>query len=88
MYLSCLSLCAVALFGAVASGATLNQCISGTTKFSEGLGDWTEERGLTTGWKITDKGLVMTLEAPKKVVRMTNSSDNGKYRVFMISFCS
>ncbi|KAL0145045.1 glycoside hydrolase family 16 protein [Mucor lusitanicus] len=78
MYISNLSLCAVALFGAVASAATtLNQCTSGTTKFSEGLGDWTEERGLTNGWKITDQGLVMTLEAPKKIVRMTNSSDNN-----------
>lgn len=77
MYISNLSLCAVALFGAVASAATLNQCSSGTTKFSEGLGGWTEERNMTKGWKITDQGLVMTLEPPAKFVRMTNSSDGS-----------
>lgn len=77
MYISNLSLCAAAIFGAVVSAASLNQCTSGTTKFSEGLGGWTEERGLTNGWEITNNGLVMTLEAPKKIVRMTNSSDNG-----------
>ncbi|GAN11318.1 glycoside hydrolase [Mucor ambiguus] len=77
MYISNLSLCAVALFGAVASAATLNKCTSGTTNFSKGLGGWTEERNLTSGWKITDQGLVMTLEAPKQIVRMTNSSDSN-----------
>ncbi|KAK4520686.1 uncharacterized protein ATC70_006564 [Mucor velutinosus] len=77
MYISNLSLCAVALFGAVASAATLNQCTSGTTEFSKGLGNWNEQGGLTNGWKITNEGLVMTLEAPKQIVRMTNSSDNN-----------
>lgn len=77
MYISNLSLCAAAIFCAVVSAASLNQCTSGTTKFSEGLGDWTEERGLTNGWEVTNDGLVMTLEAPKKIVRMTNSSDSG-----------
>ncbi|CAO0801048.1 unnamed protein product [Mucor circinelloides] len=77
MYISNISLCAVALFSAVASAATLNQCSSGTTKFSEGLGSWTEERNMTKGWKITDQGLVMTLEPPAKFVRMTNSSDGN-----------
>ena len=72
-----LSLCAVAIFFTIVSATGLNQCTSGTTKFSKGLGDWAEERGLTNGWKITNDGLVMTLEAPKKIVRMTNSSDSG-----------
>ncbi|KAL9558117.1 hypothetical protein MBANPS3_001066 [Mucor bainieri] len=77
MYISNLSLCAVALFGAVASAATLNRCSSGTTVFSNGLGHWTEERNLTSGWKITNQGLVMSLEAPKELVRLTNASDSN-----------
>lgn len=78
MHFTKLSLCTVAFFGAaVSAGASLNQCTSGTTQFSKGLGDWTEERGLSDGWEITEEGLVMKLEAPKKIVRMTNASDSG-----------
>ncbi|KAI8641533.1 glycosyl hydrolases family 16-domain-containing protein [Parasitella parasitica] len=71
------SLFSIALFGTVVSAASLNNCTSGTTTFSNGLGHWAEERGLSNGWKITNEGLVMTLEAPKQIVRMTNSSDNN-----------
>ncbi|CEP16946.1 hypothetical protein [Parasitella parasitica] len=67
----------IALLGSLVSAANLNKCTSGTTTFSHGVGNWAEERGLSNGWKVTNEGLVLTLEAPKKIVRMTNSSDNN-----------
>ncbi|KAI9476186.1 MAG: concanavalin A-like lectin/glucanase domain-containing protein [Benjaminiella poitrasii] len=79
MYLPKIALCAFALLGASQTlyAALLNKCKNLNTDFTDGLGSyWSEESGSKSGWEITDEGLVMTLSAPKQIVRMTNSSDN------------
>lgn len=83
MYLFKLSLGVIVLLGlaqtifAAPANKKLNKCTSGTTLFKDGLGDWSEESGATSSWKITDSGLQLILDAPENIVRKTNASDSG-----------
>ncbi|KAG2235678.1 hypothetical protein INT48_008554 [Thamnidium elegans] len=89
MYLAKLTLATVVFLGfaqnllAAPASKKLNKCTSGTTLFKDGLGDWTEESGATSSWKIIDSGLQLVLDAPKEIIQKTNASDfNNPYNEY------